>query len=121
MKFKITIDGKEYHANMVDNKLNKQIADMCPFEANYKRYKEHEYYTELPKNANQEGCKLTTEAKSNKIYYFSGWNAFTILFGDCNTSPFEVVELGEIIEDVKPQLRNSFDTVLVKCELEEEN
>lgn len=30
MKFKITINDNEYHADMVDCELVNQIADMCP-------------------------------------------------------------------------------------------
>ena len=118
-KFRFTIDGKVYHANMVDNPLVEQIAKMCPFEADYKRYTEHEYYTNLPKQASQEGCELTTMAHKNQVFYFHGWNAFTILFGDCNTSPFQVVHLGDMIEDVIPQLQNAGKTVHILCEVEE--
>ena len=118
-KFKFTIDGKVYHANMIDNPLVEQIAKMCPFEADYKRYTEHEYYTNLPEKTSQDGCKLTTMAHKNQVFYFHGWNAFTILFGDCNTSPFQVVHLGDMVEDVIPQLQNAGKTVHILCEVEE--
>ena len=118
-KFRLTIDGKVYHAEMIDNPLVEQIAAMCPFEQTYNRYTEHEYYTRLPKPTSQENCKLETFAKKNQIWYFHGWNAFTILFGDCNTVPFEVVHLGDIIEDVTEQLENSGTTVNILCEVEE--
>lgn len=115
--FKLTIDGKVYHADMIDNPLVEQIAAMCPFEQNYKRYTEHEYYTTLLQETSQAGCKLETMAHKNEIWYFHGWNAFTILFCDCNTSPFQVVHLGNIIEDVTEQLKHSGETVRIKCEV----
>ncbi len=117
-KFRLTIDGKVYHANMIDNPLVEQIAAMCPFEQTYHRYTEHEYYTRLPKATSQEGCKLETMAHKNEIWYFQGWNAFTVLFGDCNTSPFQVVHLGDMVEDVTTQLKNSGLTVRILCEVD---
>lgn len=117
-KFKFTIDGKVYHANMVDNPLVEKIAKMCPFEADYKRYTEHEYYTSLPKKCSDKGCELTTMAHKNQVFFFEGWNAFTILFGDCNTFPFKVVHLGNMVEDVIPQLQNAGQTVRILCEVE---
>lgn len=96
-----------------------KIAAMCPFEQNYQRYTEHEYFTRLPKRADHSGCELTHNAYKNQVFYFQGWNAFTILFGDCDTTPFDVVHLGNIVEDVVPQLQNAGAAVPVRCELEE--
>lgn len=39
MKFKITINDNEYHADMVDCDLVNQIADMCPFEVTFKQHR----------------------------------------------------------------------------------
>ena len=117
-KFKFTIDGKVYHANMIDNPLVEKIAKMCPFEADYQRYTEHEYYTRLPEKTSAKGCKMTTMAYKNQVFYFEGWNAFTILFGDCNIAPFEVVHLGDMVEDVVPQLKDAGATVHVNVEVE---
>lgn len=116
--FKFTIDGIVYHAKMADNPLVEQIAEMCPFETTYERYTEHEYYTRLTKRVSQKGCERTTMAYKNQIFYFSGWNAFTILFGDCNTAPFEVVHLGDLVENAIPQLSNAGATIQIKCEVE---
>lgn len=117
--FKFTIDGSIFHANMVDNPLVDKIAVMCPFEADYERYTEHEYFTRLPEGASQDGCELTHIASKNQVFYFQGWNAFTILFDDFNTSPYDVVRLGEMVEDVVPQLKHSGETVRIGCEVEE--
>ncbi len=103
---------------MVDNPLVDQIASMCPFEADYERYTEHEYFTRLPKSASQKGCDLTYTAHKNQVFYFQGWNAFTILFEDFNTKPFDVVHLGDFIEDVAPQLKHSSSTLHIRCEVE---
>ena len=60
MKFKITINDNEYHADMVDCDLVNQIADMCPFEVTFKQHRNQEYFTKLPSQANDDGCPLTT-------------------------------------------------------------
>lgn len=118
-KFKLTINGIVYHADMVENPLVDKIASMCPFEADYQRYTEHEYFTRLPEKVNHKGCELTHKANQNQIFYFQDWNAFTILFGDCDTSPFDVVHLGDMVEDVIPQLKDAGGTVRVLCEIDE--
>lgn len=83
---------------MVDNPLVEKIAAMCPFEADYQRYTEHECFTRLPRRADHRGCALTHMARKNQVFYFQGWNAFTILFGDCGAAPFDVVHLDQRTE-----------------------
>ena len=67
MKFKITINDNEYHADMVDCDLVNQIADMCPFEVTFKQHRNQEYFTKLPSQANDDGCPLTTTILKNKL------------------------------------------------------
>jgi len=117
-KLKMTIDGKVYNVKLERNALAKEILNLCPFEDEFKRYGEHEYYCRLQKDISKVKCEQTSEAHKNKLYYFAGWNAFTIVFEDCDISPFEIVYIGEIEEDSTPQLRNSFDKIHVKCEIE---
>ena len=107
MRFKIIIANQVFHANMIENDITREIEKHLPFTSIYHRYTEHEYYTRLPFPTNDKNCKKKTMAQKNEIWYFGGWNAFTILFGDCNTSPFEVVKLGELEEDVIPVLKDN--------------
>ncbi len=116
MKFKFTIDGKIFHANMIENDITKEIQKHLPFEATYTRYTEHEYYTRLPFKTSDKKCKKEFEANKNEVWYFGGWNAFTILFGDCNTYPFEVVKLGDVEEDISKFLENKGQTIKILCE-----
>lgn len=41
-------------------------------------------------------CKKEIKAYKNEVWYFYGWSAFTILLGDCDNFPFEVVKLGKL-------------------------
>ena len=98
MRYKITVDGKIFYANMIRNDITNETSKHLPMKTDYTRYTDHEYYTKLPFPTSDLSCKKETLAHKNGIWYFGGWNAFTILFGDCDTSPFEVVKLGEIEE-----------------------
>ena len=117
MKYKITIDGQIFHATMVENDITIEISKHLPFNAQYTRYTEHEYYIRLPFPTSDKNCIKTTLAHKNEIWYFGGWNAFTILFGDCDTSPFEVVKLGEIEENIIPVLKNNKPHINILLEL----
>lgn len=116
MRFKFTIGNRIFHADMTDNDIVREVAKHLPFEATYTRYTEHEYYTRLPFPTSDGNCTKKFDAHKNEVWYFGGWNAFTILFGDCNTAPFEVVKLGEIKEDVVPLLKNAAHTLRILCE-----
>lgn len=107
MKFKITIENQVFHPNMVENDITKEIEKHLPLTTTYYRYTEHEYYTRLPFSTSDKNCKKETMAYKNEIWYFGGWNAFTILFKDCNTSLFEVVNLGKLEEDIIPLLKDN--------------
>lgn len=119
MRFKFTVDDKVFHANMIENDITKEIVKHLPFKASYHRYTEHEYYTRLPFKTSDRNCKKETFAHKNEIWYFGGWNAFTILFGDCDTTPFEVVKLGEVVEDVIPVLKDNNEVIKILFELDD--
>lgn len=117
MKFVITINDKEYVANMVDSEVVDQIAALCPFEANYKSYQQHEYFTKLPTEVNDDGCQLTTKAIKNKLYFFKKWNSFAITFEDANISPNSLVHVGDFEEDVSEYLNSKGRNVHVICDV----
>lgn len=118
-KLRLTIDETVYHAELPDRTLARQIASMCPFEADYQRSAEGEYFTRLPDEVSISGCEKTTIAYKNKLYYFAGWNAFSIVFADCDIAPYEIVYLGDFQEDIANQLKNEGTAVHIICELEE--
>lgn len=118
MKFKITINDNEYHADMVDCELVNQIADMCPFESTYKQHLHHEYFTKLPSTVNDEGCPLTTSSLKNKIYYYQKWNSLVIVYEDANVSPYELSYIGEFEEDVSEYLQEMGRNIFVEVDAE---
>lgn len=117
-RLKITVDGEVYHATLLDIPLSNQILSICPFEADYQRSGSHEYYTMLPKKVSQNGCVGTTKVEKNRLYYFEGWNALSIVFADTNIEPYKVVYLGDIEEDMLPQMQAKGSRIHVVAEVD---
>lgn len=118
MRFKITVYKNVFYADMIENSITKEIEKHLPLELVYNRYTEHEYYTRLPFFVSCENCKKQTLANKNEIWYFDGWNALTILFDNCDTSPFEVVKLGDVNGDIASFLKDGKDKVKILLELD---
>lgn len=116
MRFKLTVDGNEYHVNMLDYDLVNQIAEMFPFEDNFKRFHGHQYFTKLPSQANDEGCPLTDKLHSNKLYYHQKWNAIFITYADEEVQNYKIVHIGDFEEDVSEYLENCGRNVHIVCE-----
>jgi len=113
----ITIDGKEYTAILYDNCTVEDILNMLPLELTLQRYAGHEYYSSLPQKPSIKGVPMTSDAHAGGIYYYDGWNAFTLLFGDAHIAPYKVVHIGDMNEDVTMQLGASAAIVKAKIEL----
>lgn len=116
MKFEFVVNEKIFYANMIENDITKEIEKHLPFEATYTRYTEHEYYTKLTFPTTDKNCKKEYDVHKNEVWYFGGWNAFTVLFGDCNTFPFEVVKLGTFETDISEELSKEKSTIKILCE-----
>lgn len=59
---------------------------------------------------------MTSDAHAGGIYYYDGWGAFTVLFGDAHIAPFEVVHIGDVNGDVIFPLTVAGATVEAKIE-----
>ncbi|MDD9793487.1 cyclophilin-like fold protein [Priestia megaterium] len=114
---KLTLDGKEYTARLNDNRTVEDILNMVPMKLTLQRYDGHEYYSSLPKKPSIKGVPMTSDAHAGGIYYYDGWNAFTVLFGDAHIAPFEVVHIGDVNEDVISQLAAAGANVEAKIEV----
>lgn len=115
---KLTLDGKNYTATLKDNRTVEDILNMLPLELTLQRYAGHEYYSSLPEKPSMEGVPVTSEAHAGGIYYYDGWNAFTVLFGDANIAPFEVVHVGDVHEDVITPLSVAGANITAKIEID---
>jgi hypothetical protein len=114
---KLTIDGKIYTATLNDNQAVKDILNMLPIKLTLQRYAGHEYYGRLSKKPSIKGVQMTSDAHAGGIYYFDGWGAFTVLYGDAHIAPFEVAHIGDVNEDIISSLISAGDTVEAIIEL----
>ena len=114
---KLTIDGKEYTATLNENRTVEDILDMLPLELTLQRYAGHEYYSSLPKKPSIKGVPMTSDAHAGGIYYYDGWSAFTVLFGDAHIDPFKVVHIGDVNEDIISPLSVAGATVEARIEI----
>ena len=118
MRLKVTISGQTFHVQISDDTLVGQIASMCPMEMEFSRSGNHEYYSRLPKKADDGKSRKTSEAHKNELMYFGGWNCLSLLFDDVNVAPYQLVKLGDFEEDVALSLKQSAGSISVKIEAE---
>ena len=88
-RVRFTIDGAIYHATLKENSLAEKITDMCPFTLDYRRSGEHEYYT-----------------------------ALSLVFRDCNTTPYKIHPVGDFEKDVSAVLEKLGRNIRILCETE---
>ena len=104
---KLTIDGREFIGTLNDNQTVSDIIKMLPLNLELQRYAGHEYYGKLPSKPSIKGVTMTSKAHAGGIYYYDGWSAFTVLFGDANIAPYEVVHIGDVQDQIIPFLAHS--------------
>ncbi len=118
-KIKFTVNGTIFQAVLQDNALAENIVEMCPFSADFTRSGCHEYYAALPGKPSVNGCTATTSGHRNGLYYFKGWNAFSIVFKDCDTAPYQIYHVGGFDRELSALLEKSGGSVHILCEKEE--
>jgi hypothetical protein len=108
----IKINNKTYTAVLNDNCCVNDILNMLPMELELKRYAGHEYYSSLPEKPTIKGIAMTSNAHAGGLYYFNGWNAFTIVFEDAHIDPYKVVHVGDVEKEVIADLASAGETVI---------
>lgn len=114
----LTINGKTYAVKLNDNRTVEYILTMLPLELTLKRYAGHEYYGLLPEKPSIKGVAMTSDVHAGGLYYYDGWNAFTVLYGDAQIDPYKVVHLGDAVDDVISPLKTAGDTVKALIEIQ---
>lgn len=115
---KLILDDKEYAVTLNDNRTVKDILNMLPMDLTLQRYAGHEYYSPLPQKPSIKEVHMTSDAHAGGIYYYDGWSAFTVLYGDAHIAPFEVVHIGDVNQqNVISQLVSAGATVKARIEI----
>ena len=117
-RIRVTVDGEVYHAVLSENSLTEKIAGMCPFTLDLARSGEHEYYAALPKKASADDCPSTVKGHRNGLYFFESWNALSLVFRDCDTTPYKIHHIGDFEEDIAVILEKTGRNIHVLCEVE---
>ena len=118
MRLKVTISGQTFHVQTNSDPLVSQVAAMCPVEMEFSRSGNHEYYSRLPKKADDSKSRKTSDAHKNELMYFGGWNCLSLLFDDVSVSPYQLVKLGDFEENITSFLKQSTGSISVKIEAE---
>ena len=115
---RFTVGGAVYHADLKDIPLAENIAAMCPFELDYSRGGDHEYYASLPEKASAKGCESTTKGRRNGLYFFESWNALSLVFHDCDTAPWQIHHIGGFEDGMSAALEKADGRIRILCEAE---
>jgi hypothetical protein len=107
----ITIGDKTFKGTLNNNKCVDDIKGMFPLPLHLQHYANHEYYAKLPDRPSNEGVETTSIAHAGGIYYFDGWNAFTIVYKDAQIAPYKVIHVGNVGKDLVRELMNSPDLI----------
>ena len=118
MRMKVTINGQTFHVQTNKDPLVSQVAAMCPMELEFSRSGNHEYYSRLPKKADDGKSRKTSDAYKNELMFFGGWNCLSLLFDDVNVAPYQLVKLGNFEEDVASLLKQSKGTIPIKIDVD---
>ena len=114
---KLTLNGIEYAVQLNDNHTVNDLMKMLPLELTLQRYAGHEYYGILSQKPTIRGVVMTSDAHAGGIYYYDGWGAFSVLYGDAHIAPYEVVHIGDVNDNVISQLVGAEATVAAKLEI----
>ncbi len=110
----IKTNNKTYTAMLNDNCCVDDILNMLPMELELNRYAGHEYYSSLPEKPTIKGVAMTSDAHAGGLYYFNGWNAFTIVFENAHIDPYKVVHVGDVEKELIAYLASAGETVIAR-------
>jgi hypothetical protein len=110
----LVINNKEYKVLLESNATARDIAAKLPLKLTLNRFRNHEFYTNLPFNPS-DASATTTQLKAGHLYYWPGGNAFVVTYKEFDTYPYREVHLGEITDpSVSELLENCGDSVSVE-------
>ena len=111
----ISIEGKNYSAELENNITIREIVKNLPLSLNMSRYAGHEFYSELSFRP-EFAPERTSHILPGHLYYWDGWNAFVINYEDSDISPYKVIHIGRIVEteEICNFLRTAEENISVK-------
>lgn len=112
----IILNDQPYEVALENNATATDILAMLPLNGTFSRFGGHEFYMELPSTP-AFAKERTSQIKAGHVYYWDGWNAFVINYIDWDIAPYEVVHVGEIIDQtIMDVLAHTEDTITLGVE-----
>lgn len=109
----IEIGNNTFRGTLYTNQCVEDIINMFPLPLRLQHYAKHEYYAELPERPSITGVETTSIARKGGIYYYEGWNAFTIVYKEAQIAPYRVIHIGNVGDDLVSELQHSPDSIRV--------
>lgn len=106
MKISIEVSGHAYAAELNDNAVAKEIMAQLPQSFSMVRSDDHEYYASLHAKVEQ-SAEGTTLVLPDHLYYFVGFNAFSINFSEKQIAPYQVIPVGTFDQKLSTALSSA--------------
>ena len=98
------IDDKEYRGFLKTMPLTEDIVSSLPAELIFEHGGDREYYAIMDINPDVcDSCRLN-RIERNGLYWFPDWNAICIILNDTDISPYIVVHIGDMDDDIADRL-----------------
>ncbi len=117
MRVIITLDDIEYNGLLKDMPLIDDIASVLPIELTFERGGDREYYASMNIDPEiHESCR-SSRIERNGLYWFPEWKAFCIVLNDTDISPYSVIHLGDMDDDIASVLLRRVNNVKLKVRI----
>lgn len=116
-KVQISFKDKVFMAEIKDHAVIAEIGKRCPMTISLERESgnpSREYLTRFKDKVNISETEMTSKPQKNGIYYFKEWNAVNIVLCDCNIAPFKLAYLGEFLDNIADELKESNETITIE-------
>lgn len=106
MNITFRLDGKDYNGYLKDMRLNDEICSAFPAALEFERGGDREYYTLMDIVPEVHDACRTSKVERNGIYWFPEWRALCVVMSDTDISPYTVIHLGDMDDDLAAAIEN---------------
>ncbi len=115
MSITLALDGREYRGTLQDLHLAEGIRSALPRTLEFSRGGDREYYAVMDASPDGKGSRATSDIRRNGIYWFPDWRALCIVMTDADISPYSVIHIGDMDDDIASALINGPGKVTIEA------
>jgi hypothetical protein len=115
MDITFVLKGKEYRGLLKDLPLTEEIRSVLPKALEFSRGGDREYYAVMDMSPDDKGSCATSDIRKNGIYWFPDWGALCIVIADTDISPYTVIHIGDMDDDISSVLMNGPGKVTIEA------